>query len=223
MRWLTMVNAVSLPLALSARICFGQLRLAAVRRSCSMPPAAGAPAPRQEELLFTQTALLSRTTHISRRYAIKHADPKCHKQVLQLTLTLPTKLLRSRAYVHLVLGLQACVKLSWTVAAAATSCVQAAWSQCVRTSAASQQAPLILTLGLQLIPWAVASQLSSALSAHITSLLVRLVANARHRNEGGGRRAADLEYETDVRVAIGAIQRKAKQEADRCATARKPV
>lgn len=59
-------------------------------------------------------------------------------------------------------------------------------------------------------------QLSSALSAHITSLLVRLVANARHRSEGG-RRAADLEYEPDVRVAIGAIQREAKREADRCA------
>ena len=43
--------------------------------------ATGSVAPWQEELLFTQTALLSRTTHISRRYAIKHADPKCHKQV----------------------------------------------------------------------------------------------------------------------------------------------
>ncbi len=65
-----------------------------------------------------------------------------------------------------------------------------------------------------------ALQLSSALSAHITSLLVRLVANARHRGDGGGRRAADLEYEPDVRIAIGAIQRKAKREADRCAAGR---
>ena len=60
------------------------------------------------------------------------------------------------------------------------------------------------------------AQLSSALSAHITSLLVRLVANARHRSEGG-RRAADLEYEPDMRIAIGTIQREAKREADRCA------
>ena len=61
------------------------------------------------------------------------------------------------------------------------------------------------------------AQLSSALSAHITSLLVRLVANARHRSDGGGRRVADLEYEQDVRVAIGVIQRDAKREADQCA------
>lgn len=51
--------------------------------------AAGSVAPRQEELLFTQTALLSRTTHISRRYAIKHADPKCHKQVRPAATSLP--------------------------------------------------------------------------------------------------------------------------------------
>jgi len=46
---------------------------------------------------------------------------------------------------------------------------------------------------------------------------VRLVANARHRSDGGGRRVADLEYEQDVRIAIGAIQRDAKREADQCA------
>ncbi len=46
---------------------------------------------------------------------------------------------------------------------------------------------------------------------------MRLVANARHRSDGGGRRVADLEYEQDVRMAIGAIQRDAKREADQCA------
>ena len=60
--------------------------------------AAGSPAPRQEELLFTQTALLSRTTHISRRYAIKHADPKCHKQVLRKGLVADTD--AAAAHVH---------------------------------------------------------------------------------------------------------------------------
>ena len=46
---------------------------------------------------------------------------------------------------------------------------------------------------------------------------MRLVANARHRSDGGGRRVADLEYEQDVRIAVGTIQRDAKREADQCA------
>ena len=165
------------------------------------PLAAGSLAPRQEELLFTQTALLSRTTHISRRYAIKHADPKCHKQVraapwltqlLMRACAAPLQGWPQQHFQAALLFLRACVARRPNSLAA----VVEASDQIVPTSSA---------------------QLSSALSAHITSLLVRLVANARHRSDGGGRRVVDLEYEQDVRIAIGAVQREAKREADRCA------
>ena len=49
--------------------------------------------PTRDELLFSQTALLTRTTHISKRYAIKHADPGVHKQLSEALSAHMTSLL----------------------------------------------------------------------------------------------------------------------------------
>ena len=45
------------------------------------PVAPAAAAPPRDELLFSQSALLLRTTHIAKRYSIKHADPGVHRQL----------------------------------------------------------------------------------------------------------------------------------------------